>query len=114
MGLARSLQNSGARAGAREQVGMETRSVMRRIKNRLATGRHITVEWRGDQPVLVQPGGAVQLNESAAAVLRLCDGTRTTDDIVAELTSDSNSQVLAADVRDFIDAALQRGWLVET
>jgi pyrroloquinoline quinone biosynthesis protein D len=88
---------------------------MRRIQNRLAPGRQIRVEWRSDRPVLVQPGGgAVQLNDSAAAILELCDGTRAADEVVAEFLAQPGRQELAGDVRDFIAAALARGWIVQT
>lgn len=94
---------------------MEHSAVIRRIQNRLAPGRQIRIEWRQDRPVLVQPnGGTVQLNDSAAAILELCDGTRTTDQVIAEFLAQPGRQELAADVRDFIDAALSRGWIVQT
>jgi pyrroloquinoline quinone biosynthesis protein D len=126
-GLARTLQKSAARTVARSQIkpparpvsqlaeqGMEHRAVMRRIQNRLAPGRQARLEWRHDRPVLVQPSGTVQLNDSAAAILELCDGTRTPEEVIAEFLAQPGRQELAGDVRDFIDAALQRGWIVET
>ena len=125
--MARTLQKSEARAHARSQIqpsarrverlteqGMENRAVMRRTKNRLAPGRQARVEWREDRPVLVQPGGTVQLNDSAAAILELCDGTRTPDEVIAEFLARGSHQELAEDVREFLDAALHRGWIVET
>jgi pyrroloquinoline quinone biosynthesis protein D len=125
-GLARTLQKSGARKVARSQIepptrprpqpaeqGMEYRAVMRRTQNRLAPGRQIRVEWREDRPVLVQPGGTVQLNDSAAAILELCDGTRTIDEVISEFLSQPGRQELADDVRDFIEAALARGWIIQ-
>jgi pyrroloquinoline quinone biosynthesis protein D len=125
--LARTLQKSDSRAHARSQIkpsarraerlteqGMENRAVMRRIKNRLAPGRQARVEWREDRPVLVQPGGTVQLNDSAAAILELCDGTRTPEEVIAEFLAQGSHQELAEDVREFLDAALHRGWIVET
>lgn len=92
---------------------MEHRAVMRRTQNRLAPGRQARVEWRKDRPVLVQPGGTVQLNDSAAAILELCDGSRTLDEVIAEFLAQPGRKELADDVRDFIGAALQRGWIVE-
>jgi len=92
---------------------MENRAVMRRTKNRLAPGRQAKVEWREDRPVLVQSGSTVQLNESAAAILELCDGTRASDEVIAEFLAQPGRSELEADVRDFLDAALQRGWIVE-
>ncbi len=93
---------------------MENRAVMRRTKNRLAPGRQTSVEWREDRPVLVQPGGAVQLNESAAAILELCDGTRTREEVIAEFLANPAYRELGEDVRDFLEAALERGWIIET
>ena len=93
---------------------MENRAVMRRTKNRLAPGRQVRVEWREDRPVLVQPGGTVQLNENAAAILELCDGTRTLEEVIAEFLAQPGNRELEADVRDFLEAALHRGWIVET
>jgi pyrroloquinoline quinone biosynthesis protein D len=126
-GLARTLQKSGVRTVARSQSnppartvpppsgqGMEQRAVMRRTQNRLAPGRQTRVEWRADRPVLVQPTGIVQLNDSAAAILELCDGTRTPDEVIAEFLAQPGRAELAEDVREFIDAALQRGWIVTT
>lgn len=92
---------------------MEYRAVMRRTQNRLAPGRQVRLEWREDRPVLVQPGGTVQLNDSAAAILELCDGTRTVDELIAEFLGQPGWHELENDVRDFIDGALQRGWIIQ-
>lgn len=95
------------------EQGMENRAVMRRTPNRLAPGRQARIEWRQGRPVLVQPTGTVQLNDSAAAILELCDGTRTSDEVVAEFLTQPGRAELASDVREFIEAALQRGWIVQ-
>ena len=68
-------------------------------------------ERKGDIPVLVCPTGKVQLNGGAVAILRLCDGSRNRDEIVAELAS--RRHTLAADIVAFIDVARARGWLIE-
>lgn len=62
-------------------------------------------------PMLVLADVKVQLNEGAAAILGLCDGSRTSDEIVAEV-SGSGSGALAADVSAFLEAARARGWIV--
>jgi pyrroloquinoline quinone biosynthesis protein D len=95
------------------EQGMVNRAVMRRTKNRLAPGRQVRLEWREDRPVLVQPSGTVQLNESAAAILELCDGTRTSDEVIAEFAARAANNDLVTDVREFLDAARQRGWIIE-
>lgn len=67
---------------------------------------------KADAPVLVCPSGKVQLNGSAVAILRLCDGSRSRDDIVAELAA--RRHTLAADVIAFLDVARARGWIIES
>lgn len=67
----------------------------------------------GNMPVLVCPGGKVQLNEGAVAILRLCDGTRNRDDIVAELTRRSRRHTLPTDIAAFLEVAYARGWIVD-
>jgi pyrroloquinoline quinone biosynthesis protein D len=55
----------------------------------------------------------VPLNESAAALLELCDGTRSFDEVVAQFAAQAGNADLAADAREFLEAARQRGWIVE-
>ncbi|MGH8284865.1 MAG: pyrroloquinoline quinone biosynthesis peptide chaperone PqqD [Steroidobacteraceae bacterium] len=70
-------------------------------------------EERPEALVLVSPDGRVQLNEAAVAILRLCDGSRTRDDIVAEVTHPPRGSTLAADIAEFLDVARSRGWIIE-
>ena len=69
---------------------------------RLAPGREVHAEKPRDCHVLLYPTGMVQLNECAAAILALCDGTRTRE------------ADLAVDVRAFLDVARERGWIIES
>jgi pyrroloquinoline quinone biosynthesis protein D len=55
----------------------------------------------------------IQLNENAVAILRLCDGSRSRQEIVAEVAQRSRDRTLAADIGAFLDAAQARGWIVE-
>jgi pyrroloquinoline quinone biosynthesis protein D len=78
----------------------------------------VRVEWRGSgsarpQPVLIEPAGTVPLNESAAALLELCDGTRSFDEVVTQFVAQPGNADLAPDAQDFLEAARQRGWVVE-
>lgn len=63
--------------------------------------------------MLVYADGKVQLNEGAVAILRLCDGSRTLEQIVSEAARRSPDGALAADIGAFLDAARARGWIVE-
>jgi pyrroloquinoline quinone biosynthesis protein D len=97
---------------------MGNRAVLCRTRTRLETARQVRVEWRqagsaAAQPVLIHPSGVVPLNESAAALLELCDGTRSFDEVVAQFAAQAGNADLAADAREFLEAARQRGWIVE-
>jgi pyrroloquinoline quinone biosynthesis protein D len=52
--------------------------------------RHVTLRWQAarDEWLLVLPESVVVLNDTAAAVLYLCDGERRLDAIVAGLADD--------------------------
>lgn len=64
--------------------------------------------------VLVAPNGRVQLNQMAAAILRLCDGSRDREHVVAEVVGGSHPRTRAAEILEFLDAARARGWIDET
>ena len=59
------------------------------------------------RPVLQYPEGAMLLNETAAEVLRLCDGTRTVGDIAATLGAKYQADV-TADVVEYLERLIDR------
>lgn len=61
--------------------------------------------------VLLYPEGMVRLNESASAVLRRCDGTRSVDALIEELRADYAGADLGDEVRAFLADAARRGWI---
>jgi pyrroloquinoline quinone biosynthesis protein D len=61
--------------------------------------------------VLLYPEGMVQLNDSAAEILKRCDGQRSLDEIVAELEQTFNAQGLAPQVQDLLEEGQRRGWI---
>ena len=67
--------------------------------------------WK--EPVLVCASGVVQLNKGAVAILRLCDGSRGREHIVAEVVRRSRGRTLASDIGEFLDVAAARGWIVD-
>jgi pyrroloquinoline quinone biosynthesis protein D len=82
---------------------------------RLASG--IRLDGGADKDgviVLVSPTGKVQLNRIAAAILRLCDGSRDRADLVAEVVRTSHPRTRAVEIMEFLDAARARGWIDET
>lgn len=71
--------------------------------------RHDTV--RGAD-LLLLPERVVRLNASSAAILRLCDGSRTVDAMVAQLQADFDARDLTGDVVAFLRDARTHGWVV--
>jgi len=65
---------------------------------------------RRGQHQLVFPEGMLVLNESGAAIVRLCDG-RTVAELVAALSQSFSDVPLAGDVTVFLDRLAQKGLL---
>lgn len=78
---------------------------------RLARGHRVQHEPAQGCDVLLYPEGVVQLNESAAIILKQIDGKRTAADIAAELNRQYPGEDLTADVREFLEIANARGWI---
>ena len=57
--------------------------------------------------VLLYPEGAVLLNDTGAAILELCNGTRTVDEIVTLLSERYHADV-SADVNEYLSQMADR------
>ena len=57
--------------------------------------------------VLLYPEGAVLLNDTGAAILELCNGTRTVDEIVTNLSERYHADV-RADVNEYLSQMADR------
>ncbi len=80
----------------------------------MAIAPTMAVAWdaRHQCHVLRYPDGAVQLNPSAAMILRLCDGQHTLAQITVELRAQfPEAPELPDDVMEFVQTALARGWI---
>lgn len=77
-----------------------------------ASVRLVRANARQKMSVLLCDGASVQLNAGAAAILSLCDGSRTRAQIVVEMQQQGNG-ALADDIEAFLDAAETRGWIVD-
>lgn len=64
-----------------------------------------------DRWVLLYPEGMVQLNPSAAEILKRCNGERSVDAIVSELEATFNAQGIAPEVRNLLEEGQRRGWI---
>lgn len=71
------------------------------------------LQWEEAQQkdVILYPEGMVELNQSSAEILKLCDGTRTLEQIVAELEQKFSTTGLKKDIHQFLDDALSHGWI---
>ncbi len=61
--------------------------------------------------VLLYPEGMVQLNDSAAEILKRCNGERTLGAIVSELETAFNTQDLKPQVISLLQEGQRRGWV---
>jgi pyrroloquinoline quinone biosynthesis protein D len=80
---------------------------------RLAFSPMHRLQWEPSQErhVILYPEGMVELNLPAAEILKLCDGTRTLDQIVEELETKFETTGLRDDITELAENALQNGWI---
>ena len=71
------------------------------------------LQWEEAQQknVILYPEGMVDLNQSSAEILKLCDGTRTLAQIVSDLEAAFSTSGLTNDITAFLEVALQNGWI---
>ena len=80
---------------------------------RLVTGARLRYDEVREEHLLLIPEGVVRLNPTAAEVLELCDGERSIDAIVGELSARYDGADVRDDVRGLVDAMTQRGLVVD-
>ncbi len=71
--------------------------------------------YRWEEPqqshVLLYPEGVVKLNESAAAILGLCDGRRSVEKIIDELSTEYSGVDIANGVHKFLEVSHAKSWI---
>lgn len=78
----------------------------------LAPGHRLQWEQAQQAWVVLYPEGMVQLNDSAAEVLRRCDGATPLAAVIADLEQAFGETDLSGDVAELVAAAVGEGWLV--
>ena len=75
--------------------------------------RRLRLRYEAEQTrwVLHSPEGAVQLNDSAAEILRRCEGRHTVADIISALEALFDIQGIGPQVRKLLAEGLDQGWL---
>ena len=86
---------------------------MMTVPDKPALSRLFRMQWEEAQNsyVLLYPEGMVKLNQSAAEILKRCDGQHSVPDMVAELEQAFDQRGLQVDVEEFLRAAGERGWI---
>jgi pyrroloquinoline quinone biosynthesis protein D len=71
------------------------------------------LQWEEVQQkyVILYPEGMVELNQSSAQILLLCDGQRQIAQIVAALELKFETTGLEKDILNFLEDALKNGWI---
>ena len=81
---------------------------------RLAARARLKFDPIAKQEMLLFPEAALALNETGAAIVRLCDGGRSIDEIVDRLSGKfrgADRDALMREVLDFLDTIRARGLL---
>ncbi|MBS3964893.1 MAG: pyrroloquinoline quinone biosynthesis peptide chaperone PqqD [Methylomonas sp.] len=71
------------------------------------------LQWEEAQQkyVILYPEGMVELNQSSAEILQLCDGAHNPVQIVETLEAKFATTGLGNDIFTFLNIALQNGWI---
>jgi pyrroloquinoline quinone biosynthesis protein D len=75
--------------------------------------RQYRFQWEPAQQchVLLYPEGMVKLPGSAGEIMKRVDGTRSVDDIIADLQAAFPGVDLRGDVVEFLEVAHGKGWI---
>ena len=85
-------------------------------KPRLSLAPGYRLQWEEAQGVhvLLFPEGMIRLSESAAEILKRCDGICAQEDVIDKLNTAFPGVDLRADVVEFLETAIERSWLIKT
>lgn len=74
------------------------------------------LQWEEAQNmfVLLYPEGLVELNQSSAEILQVCDGKNTLSNIVSTLEAKFETSGLNDDINNFLNTALDNGWIKQS
>jgi pyrroloquinoline quinone biosynthesis protein D len=80
---------------------------------KLANGVRLHWDAVRERHVLLYPEGALVLSPTAVSVLELCDGGRSMDDTVSELSARYSGADVREDVEGLLAAIVERGLVVD-
>ncbi len=79
---------------------------------KISNGYRLQFEEAQDTWVLLYPEGMIKLNQSAAEILRRCDGERNIESVIELLEKDFEQTGLENDVMGFLSVALEQNWIL--
>jgi pyrroloquinoline quinone biosynthesis protein D len=77
----------------------------------IASGFRLQWEEAQDCHVILYPEGMVKLSPSAGEILKRCDGQRSIEKIIEDLSTAFPGTDLGPDVYKFLEVAYDNGWL---
>lgn len=92
---------------------MTTLALGLELKPKLAPKTKLRLDPKTGKYILLYPEKGLALNATGAAILKLCDGERTLEAIVATLSAEfrNDADLLRLEVLTFVQALLDRGLL---
>ncbi|BAS26995.1 pyrroloquinoline quinone biosynthesis peptide chaperone PqqD [Limnochorda pilosa] len=78
---------------------------------RLARGVRLRWDPGRGRHLLLLPERVVVLNETAGAILELCDGERPVSDVVREMEARYGARGIESDVLEFLERMNEEGWI---
>ncbi len=79
----------------------------------IAPGYRLQWESAQNMFVLLYPEGLIELNQSSAEILQMCNGSNTQADIIQALEIKFETTGLENDIVNFLNIALDNGWLTQ-
>jgi pyrroloquinoline quinone biosynthesis protein D len=80
----------------------------------LASGYRLQWEEAQNMFVLLYPEGLIELNQSSAEILQVCDGVNKLADIIQTLETKFETTGLENDIINFLNIALENGWITQS
>jgi pyrroloquinoline quinone biosynthesis protein D len=86
-------------------------AIVNTVRPRLAGKARLKWDAVRQKHLLLFPEGVLVLNQTAHAVLELCDGARTVGDIVAVLAERYRSDAIDVDVKEILQKLAGKGFV---
>lgn len=86
-------------------------SIEKNLNPIIQSGYKLQKNVDNDQYILLYPEGLVELNNTAAAILQLCDGQNTREKITRTLEQQFPDTEIRENINEFLEHAYKNGWI---